>query len=311
MNRTLAERDSAIVADYNNNKKIAEIAAQHGVSEQTVLTIVRNARADGQVTREPRVRHASEIDPTRNERIVAMYNAGSTLNDIGEYFGLTRERVRQILNKIGVDRRSMTEHTEINKLKVMAMYGRSIDVAFDEVRSIGKVVEQFKGKIPARWVRQYLEPRKFEALRTNNAPQLWSNEEIVSILRRASDGKGSLSIGEYRKWRNSISDSSTRPPTHTVISWRFGSWRQAVTVAGLAEHVSRRQYSRRWDSDAAVHAVATYVDEATSSGVRPTFSGYDAWSRQRPDYPSSAYIRHLTGMSWSQILRSVLSRQTA
>lgn len=40
----------------------------------------------------------------RNERMAAMYRQGLTLEKIGEHFGITRERVRQILAKAGLTR---------------------------------------------------------------------------------------------------------------------------------------------------------------------------------------------------------------
>lgn len=303
-------RDEAIIADYNSNLKIAQIAERNNVSEQTVLAVVRNARCNGKVTREPRVRHASEIDPSRNDRMIAMYNAGATLNTIGDCFNLTRERVRQILSNAGVERRNMTQHAETARTKSIDMYGAAIDEAFNEMRSISKVVEHFKEAIPARWVRQYLEPRRNESLRTNNVPQIWTNAQLISILREASAGKGTLSIGEYRKWRESHGGESKRPPTHSLIAWRFGSWRKAVSFAGLADNEAKRQYTRRWSSESAMTAVQQYVDYATFANQRPTFSGYDAWSRSRPEHPSAAYVRHLTGMPWSQILRSVLATRS-
>ena len=311
MNKSQAPRDAAIVQAYNENLKIADIAKRHNVSEQTVMTVVRNARASGAVTRSPRVRQASDIAPDRNQRISDMYNSGSTLNAIGEYFGLTRERVRQILERSGVDRRNMTEHTDAARERIMTAYGPMVDAAFEESRSINKVVEQFHDTIPARWIRTHLEGRRHETVWTNKTPRLWSNEQILALLRDASSGKGTLSISAYRQWRSANTVASRRPPSHTVIAWRFGSWRNAVTIAGLADKSSKRVYARRWERDDAMQAVALYVEGILATGQRATFAGYDLWSRERPEYPSGAYVRHLTGMSWSQVLRSILTRQAA
>lgn len=44
----------------------------------------------------------------RNERIVAQYRAGASLEAVGNDFGITRERVRQILESAGCPRRLMT-----------------------------------------------------------------------------------------------------------------------------------------------------------------------------------------------------------
>ena len=45
---------------------------------------------------------------TRNEEICEMYVAGSTLQECGERFSISRERVRQILNKAGVPKQRRT-----------------------------------------------------------------------------------------------------------------------------------------------------------------------------------------------------------
>jgi len=41
--------------------------------------------------------------PERNRRMVALYEHGLTLQDIGDLYGMTRERVRQITTREGVD----------------------------------------------------------------------------------------------------------------------------------------------------------------------------------------------------------------
>jgi transposase len=298
-----------IIDDYNANLKIAAIASRNGVSEQTVLTLTRQGRAEGLVTRAPRV-SADTIDPGRNQRIVDMYVGGATLNTIGEYFGLTRERVRQILARHGVERRTLAEHADLARDTMMVLYGPQIDAAFDELRSISKVADLFKDRIPVRWVRDHLAPRRNQVLRTANSTPLWSNEQIINLLREASAGTGTLSIGEYRRWR-AERPNENRPPTHSIIAWRFGSWRKAVQIAGLADNGTRRTYSRRWTRDDAINAVAQYVAYADTIDARPTFTGFDAWSRQRPEVPSAAYVRHLTSMSWSQILRLITTSHAA
>ena len=147
-----ANRDSNIVAQYNAGEKIAHIALSNGVSEVTVLKVIRSARPTGAVTREALVKSRGNIEPGRNQRIVEMYMTGSTLNSIGEYFGLTRERVRQILDEANIDRRTVTEHVDVAKAKAKVLYGSSIEAAFEESRSIAKVAEQFKDRVPSRWV---------------------------------------------------------------------------------------------------------------------------------------------------------------
>lgn len=304
------DRNHDIVLSYNGMEKIGSIASRHGLSEQTVLSIVRTARANGLVTRQPRVSPRSEIDPNRDERMAEMYLAGSTLTSIGDYFDLTRERVRQILKKNGVVRRSAAEHAVASRERSIGQYAAQIDALFDEMRSIPKVVNEMKRYgVPARWVEQHLHPRRNECLRTHVVPQIWTNDAILEVLREASQGKGTVTIPSYQKWRKEGAlVNGKRPPTHSIIAWRFGSWRNALASAGLANNPARRTYTRRWTKEDALRAVAIYVNQMNELGKRPTFNGYDIWSRSIEDVPSGAYIRLLTGMSWSQVLRSVTAK---
>lgn len=306
-------RNQGIIGDYNAKMKLAEISAKYSVHEQTVLSVVRKARESGLVVREATVRR-SDISPDRNDRIVEMYKSGATLDSIGSYFSLTRERVRQILNSRGIDRRNIGDHYRAAQERTLKQYGPMIDAAFDEMRSIPKVIAKLSDaspNIPARWISKHLEPRRHEAVRSYVTPKLWSNEALLDVLRSASGGTGGITIPGYYKWRNVSMFEGRKPPTVSVFCWRFGSWQNAVATAGLAGHAAFRTYKRRWTSDDAVNAVARYVSDATSHDVRPTFGGYDTWARTHRDCPSAAYIRLLTGMPWSQVLRAASSRTSA
>lgn len=308
MNEVKNERNQGIIADYNSRMKLAEIAKKYGVHEQTVLTVVRKARSTGAVVREPSVKHAG-ASPDRNDKIVEMYNSGATLDLIGEYFSLTRERVRQILRSRGIERRNIAQHYDAIRERTLTQYGPMIDAAFDEIRSVSKVVERLKvtaPNIPARWIYKHLEPRRHESVRTYSSSKIWSDEDLLHVLRQASAGKGSISIPAYMKWREISMVGDRKPPTVSVFCWRFGSWRNATSAAGLASRTAFRTYSRRWSPEDTIEAVARYVRHTmeTGNGARATFSGYDVWAREHRDCPSAAYVRLLTGMPWSQALRT-------
>lgn len=306
------ERNSQIIDAYNANEKVSDISKRHGVSDQTVLTIIRNARTEGLVTRQPRVQPRSEIAADRDERMIQMYESGSTLTAIGDYFGLTRERVRQILSAKGVRRRTAAEHSSSVRERVMEQHAARIDALFDELRSVSRVASELKDSgIPVRWIEQHLAPRKKESLRTHHVPQLWTNEAILEVLREASRGTGTVTIPSYQKWRNDALVGGRKPPTHSVIAWRFGTWRNALASAGLVGQPPRRSYKRRWTREDAISAVSEYVSGLKDSDKRPTFSGYDIWSRTNPNVPSGAYIRLLTGLSWSQVMRLVTSKSVS
>lgn len=56
--------------------------------------------------------------PARNEILLQMYRDGKTLQECGDRFGLTRERVRQILNKFGFSERRFWTIKKSGKLDI-------------------------------------------------------------------------------------------------------------------------------------------------------------------------------------------------
>ena len=88
-------------AQYDSGLTAGQIAAEHGVDRTTVtrylrwtgLTILR---------RGPRNPKRGVAEPERAAEFRRRYEGGETLQQIADDHGLTRERVRQILRKIGV-----------------------------------------------------------------------------------------------------------------------------------------------------------------------------------------------------------------
>jgi hypothetical protein len=79
-----------------------------------LLGIVEQAAATGCI--------ALGIEECRERAIAARYKAGETLKQIGDSYGITRERVRQILASLGVDRRTAAERAYILKRERRARY---------------------------------------------------------------------------------------------------------------------------------------------------------------------------------------------
>lgn len=57
------------------------------------------------------------LEECRERAIAARYKSGETLQQLGDAYGITRERVRQILHSIGVERRSATERAYLASLE--------------------------------------------------------------------------------------------------------------------------------------------------------------------------------------------------
>lgn len=82
---------------------VENLAAQGMTRQEAAASLGVDAHLVGRTAREHEIEfiHAStkSVDQQRAEAMAAMYRAGKTLEDIGQVYGITRERVRQIIAK--------------------------------------------------------------------------------------------------------------------------------------------------------------------------------------------------------------------
>jgi hypothetical protein len=302
---SMKTKDLAIIAAYNGKASIASIAQEFLCSPSHVMDVVKKGRKMDLVSRPPRQKKTNDGQDARNAAMAEAYANGETLESIGERYGITRERVRQILASMEVGRRSPSIRSAMKKSHFIASYGETIDNLFEDVRSIQGVIEAM-GETSigaASWIREHLKDRRNEAIIRNHSSKVWSNEDLVAILKQAHrESNSSLSTSNYDKWRLSQKALGYTFPTHAVISWRFGTWNAALATAGLPVNEPNRSYSRTWTTEDAFNAVGSYMRREIAEGRRPTFSGYERYAKAtKGTVPSGAYIRYLTGMAWSDI----------
>lgn len=307
MNTTVRyQRNMQIIKEYNEGGQVTGIASKYGVSPPTIMNIIREGRETGLVTRPARVQSGDQEQ--RNSQIADAYSAGSSMAAIAKDFGLSRERVRQILSEIGVPSRCNSDYIRNSYDEWHEANCEEVNETFERVRTISGTIKALPHHRPG-WVRRALAPRKFEIITLRSTDKNWSNEDLLGVLRAASND-GVLTIQRYSRWRDDGNDyMGRRPPTHTVIAWRYGSWNNALTEAGLstASKTTTRVYTRTWSEQDAMDCVRSYVDQQLAHGVRPTFSGYETWAKGQPNSPSGTYLRVITGKPWAAILRDVMT----
>ena len=136
----------------------AEIAKAIGASMSTVY---QHIKANGIPVLHASAKHHGLAGKARAENMSAMYRQGLTLEKIGSQFGLTRERVRQILRGRGVaksdsQRPKMTalkrrQRAAIREARCLEKYGHSLDV-MDQLRKDG-VLTAFRAQRSAAKLR--------------------------------------------------------------------------------------------------------------------------------------------------------------
>lgn len=99
------ERNRAIAQAYAEGIAVAIIAKQYGIAPITAAMI---ARAHGSRMPKWRRGYARTIgarSPDRDRIIGEQYLSGRSLEDVGQEHGVTRERIRQILKRDGIEER--------------------------------------------------------------------------------------------------------------------------------------------------------------------------------------------------------------
>jgi transposase-like protein/uncharacterized protein (DUF433 family) len=95
-------RNAQIVEFYKQEQDVLKTAEHFNLSTFSIRSILH--RNGGELVRN--AERSQKRGPTeRHLNMIEMYQSGKTLQEVGEHFGITRERVRQILHKFDVTSR--------------------------------------------------------------------------------------------------------------------------------------------------------------------------------------------------------------
>jgi len=242
------------------------------------------------------------MNTTRNEEAATRYMAGATLEEIGRELGVTRERVRQILAKQGVKRRSGASAYANGVSRVVAEFGPAINEAFDRTKSIRSVVAEFRGSVPGNVVRSVLAPRAGEELRPRGGASAKFTDEDIKKAILSAEAEGASSTQSYSRWRSTKVAEGQEIPSVATITVRYGTWSSARKEAGANVVRVRRSRSSRIFTDADIDAaVRRFVAAARSKGVNPSSRAYDEWARRVGNAPLLSTVRARTGRKWSSL----------
>ncbi len=242
---------------------------------------------------------------TRAERdaaIVALRAEGHTLAAIAEEFGMTRERVRQIVVKNGG-----ADRAEVRRVRAaqdeqshLALRNRCLAHLDSHAGLTLDALAVAMGATPGD-VRAALgsDARRLLAPKPRHQPGRLSDEELLGELRLASGLiRGPLTGGAYDRIARGLGLHSRMHLIH-----RFGTWIAACERAGVTPGQPRRgAYRRAWTSEQMLAWVARYLRQPDSRG---TFSDYSAFARRTPGAPSGETVRVTIG-PWSAIKAQAL-----
>ncbi len=248
----------------------------------------------------------------RNAEIEERYRAGETQQEIGDDLGISRERVRQVLNKRGVlagervargnarnrqralirrDRRIPAHRQAIVELKRQGLTNREIASRFRLIPVfVGQLVQSEFSKEERR-----LFSMKKGSERTPDAELLEQLREAYSILGPTMRAEDYNRLAKARGWRS---------PQTIII--RFGKWSRACELAGIPLEVKRclPDHFKNFINRATCFAAVREVRDAL--GHIPTVDEYDRYARTEDELPCLSTVRRRCG-GWRNVVRVLLA----
>lgn len=248
--------------------------------------------------------HVRTETSVRDRKIISQFALGYTLEKVGKNFGVTRERIRQI-----VSRQSSATSAQIKEaLRVegkfyqtrRAMAERKALHAWSEA-NIGEPVSSAVTvfELPEARIRKALGPRrKFHVRKRNSARKTFENQQLIRLVQEFYEETGSTVSSEFDDWSRARGG-----PSRQTVMIRYEKWSYALEAAGVAEggEVARSRLFTKRDCWACILEYLQIPDS------KYTFADFERWTNADEDKPSSATIRNRLGVPWSDMVDTGLS----
>ncbi|MGI8729264.1 MAG: homing endonuclease associated repeat-containing protein [Solirubrobacteraceae bacterium] len=288
--------------------EIRQILAAHGLTSET-----RDAH-DGPLGRAITEREAAPAGRARpldtpaapsprTRAMIEMRLTGRTLHEIGEHFGVSSERIRQILHANGVGSARVAAAVRAHAMTSIARQEKRLIELFREGREISEIAavvgvttdqlrEALRGRATAA-------DRAARRARRSRSSVAYTDADLLQAIHRVADELGDVpTSANYRRLARQLG-----LPSLPTITNRLGSWNQAVRASGMTPNTTHDGYTRRWTSEACWRALARLVTEL---GDAPTAEQYELIAAANDDLPSIATARNRLGR-WSDIVDRLLS----
>lgn len=230
----------------------------------------------------------------RDESIVAQALSGTSIRSIAETYGISREAVRKIIQRSGIDLKSH----RVNSRNDKATFTKSISewvcnhpgCSIDEIAlALDSNAETIQKSID-KPVRHLISDRSTSSSKLGKIR--WSNEQIIESLQQAATNHEELSQDNYDNARKS---GNHNWPSGILIIKRFGKWNTACAAADvLPGRTLRDHYEVKFSIEELTSTFAEFLLESPSGSV----TEYETWSEKHPNAPSSGVYRNHFG-SWA------------
>ena len=262
----------------------------------------------------------------RNLDIFAARLDGLTLDQIGKNYGVTRERIRQVIEKHLAKAETYSSITDLNLRE-------KFESRLNDNKAAPKILEQQQKariEIAARqiiesspgisWknlsiklnVEQEVLPRLldkntkkfvFSEGRENNNKSEFSDDDILEALRLAEAFESPINRNLYDSL---VSRGLIHGPGSQTVMHRFGTWNKACQLANVSYNESvRASYESLWGKEEVLDYLIEFLKNRTyGEGVQ----SYDEWRIETlSNAPSGAHVRNIFD-TWINAKNSALKK---
>ncbi len=239
----------------------------------------------------------------------ALREQGWSLDEIALRFGVSRERVRQILHAHGgpapqdiadARRRRAEEQAEQRIDELLALW-RTGEQPRSAADTLGLQAAACRSTIE-RFATDVDRAARKASMAGARRIQLYSDRDIIVALTSVGTRVGRVpSAKEYAAHARALN----YPSLPTVLN-RMGGWTHALRAAGMQPlSAPARSRKRRWTEESCWEALRRVVEEV---GEIPTVLSYERHALGRAELPSAATLRNRLGR-WSSITTQLAAQR--
>jgi len=255
------------------------------------------------------------VERPRDAEIVALRADGCSLAEIGRRFGVSRQRVDQILRRAGVAQAGTARSRALRTVQAAAVREQHAKLAAE--RSV-EILERYRhGEDPAAIARELQlqcevvtrliagsatdadRAARCKTLQRPATPK-YSDEELVRGVALVASKLGHTpTCAEYDRVARELGLACV-----ATVYQRSGTWRRAVHAAGL-EPRRPPVTPPRWDAAACWQALHSVADQL---GDPPRYHRYVQLAGHRHDLPPAPTVRQRLGF-WHEVARQLTTHR--
>ena len=276
---------------FEEGLKIAQVAKRTGLSKSDVSSARRMWFLE------------------REGKMVELREAGWTFEEIGDQFGVTRERARQILNKAGaVSAQELSERARLKREEEAesAAAAMRAQVRANPGTTLEVVAEQFG--VDLATVRRALTTAEMKLIveadgrSASDASKRWSRQELLDLLKVVATYSWPVTVNSYDAL---LEVGEIDGPTSQLFGRRFGSWSAACAAAGVESGTAwGGEYNRAWTEEDLWRYVCHYILDPATKG---TYQDMALWLAGKEDAPAGVTISIRLG-TWSTMKAGAIKR---